>query len=291
MNTRLIFTAAALPADQARAIVGIICSSPSNTFERTRTRMQKHFEDGLVRVIKFAKHETLRKLQRYMHSHRPLIGQDEPVDEEPQHPDAQRIVFDPNELRDDLLSILLSGLPGLLGMAFNDTMKSLGATATAAGLPRQAELDFIARRQNLLANVPDEIFQTIKVEIARGLLAGEPIRDLSKRITNAFDLITKERAQLIAETETAAAYGFASHAAAVAAGVSYKKWLHSVLPKVPRPDHLAIHGLVVPIDQPYPVGDPQLMYPHDGNGAAKDVINCRCISIPATEEDFRGQKK
>jgi uncharacterized protein with gpF-like domain len=137
--------------------------------------------------------------------------------------------------------------------------------------------------------VPDEIYATIRNEISAGLNAGESIAQLSRRISAAFDEIEKGRAEVIAQTESAAAYSFASNKAAQAAGIGYKKWVHSSVPKEPRPDHLAIDGLIIPVDEAFPVGDPPLMYPHDGNGSAQDVINCYCISVPATEEEYKAQ--
>lgn len=284
MNTRLIFSTAALPAEQARAILSVVCSDKPTTFHRTRTRLEKHFKTALVRVIKFAKHETLRKLHRYLHTHRAIMGAAETLD----HPDSVRIAFNVDELKNDLLAMISTEIPATIDIAASDTLASLGFRDPWK-LPSQDTLNFVAARQNLLSNVSNEIFDTIKSEISAGLLSGEPLRDIAARITTAFDSIERERAELIASTETAAAYAFASHAAAVKAGVQYKQWIHSVIPVVPRPDHIAIDGLIVPMDQPYPVGDPQLMYPHDGNGSAEDVINCRCISIPVSEADYKAQ--
>jgi Phage Mu protein F like protein len=283
--TTLMFAAAALPADQARAIVCMIQSNQSTTFERTRGRLEKRFHSSLVRVLKFAKHETLRKAHRYLYTHRPIMSAEESID----HPDTNKIMFDREELKRDLMAMLTVELPVTLDLAAADTLASLGFRDPWK-LPHQATLDFVARRQNLLSKVPQEIFDIIKKEITAGLITGEPLRDLAARITGIFDTIDKERATLIASTETSAAYAFASHQASVAAGVTHKKWVHSVIPKVPRPDHLAINGLIVPIDQPYPVGDPQLMYPHDENGSAEDVINCRCISIPVPQSEYEAQQ-
>jgi len=120
-------------------------------------------------------------------------------------------------------------------------------------------------------------------------LKGESVAQLSERISALFAQIDATRGALIASTETAAAYGFASQAAADQAGVEFKQWIHSGLPKEPREDHLEIDGLIVPADQPYPVGDPPLMFPHDPDGSAEDVINCGCISIPATKDDYLAQ--
>jgi len=287
MNTRLILTTAVLPVGQARAVVELICAaSPERAHEQRRNRIERRFHNAIVRVLKFSKHETLRKLHRYKYSHRPLRGQEQQAD----HPDSIRIAFNIDELRHDLLTMLETEGASALATAASDTLASVGYRDPWK-LPAQDALDFIARRQNLLSNVPNEIYATIRDEISTGLNAGESISDLSKRISSAFDDISKTRAELIAQTETAAAYSFASDKAARAAGVPYKKWIHSVISKVPRPDHLAIDGLILPMDEAYPVGDPPLMYPHAPDGAAEDVINCRCMSIPVPESDYLAQKK
>lgn len=286
MNTRMIFTAAAMPADQARAIVELICAaSPEAAAQQRRNRIQRRFKNSLTRVLKFAKHETLRKLHRYLHSHRPLTSQDETVD----HPDSVKIAFNPDELQQDLSTMLQSEFPAALATVGQDTLDSLGYRDPWK-LPAQDTLDFILRRQNLLSGVSDEIYATIKDAISTGLNQGESIADLSKRITTAFDEIGKGRAEVIAQTETAAAYSFASDQAARVAGIQYKKWIHSSVPKEPRPDHLAIDGLIIPVDEAFPVGDPPLMYPHDGNGSAQDVINCYCIAGPVTEAEYLAQQ-
>jgi len=287
MNTRLIFMTAALPAAQARAIVTLMCRNQTSTFERTRQRMQKRFKSQLVRVLNFAKHETLRKAHRYLHSHRAIVGQDQPEDQPQQHPGTVKIAFNLDELRQDLGTLLSGEAPLALDTAAGDTLTTVGYRDPWK-LPAQATLDFISRRRNLLSNVPDEIFQRIKDVISEGLNAGDSISQLSDRITQAFDEIEQGRAEVIAENETAAAYSFASNQAARAAGIQYKKWLHGNS-KVPRPDHLAIDGLVVPFDEPYPVGNPPLMYPHDENGSPDDVINCSCISGAATKAEYEAQ--
>jgi hypothetical protein len=290
MNTRCRFllVAAALPVKEARAILPLVIAikaKDSAPFERTRSRVQRNFKSTLVRVLKFAKHEILRKLHRYMYQNQPLHGQDEPAD----HPDASKVAFNVDELRHDLDQMLQTQLPGALQSVADDTLASVGYNDPWK-FPAQEALDLIYQRKNLISGVPDEIFAEIQNEIATGLSQGESIDDLAKRISGKFDEIIKSRAELIAQTETAAAYGFASQAAALQAGVPYKQWIHSGLPLHPRPDHLEIDGLIVPIEEPYPVGDPPLMYPHDPDGSAEDVINCGCISIPATEEDYAKQE-
>ena len=283
MNARLLLAVSALQPREARAVVQLICAAKSSTFEKSRDSMQKKLKNSLSRVFGFAKSETLRKLHRYMHANRPLKGQDAPP-----HHDAVRIAFDPGGFQQDLSTSIASEVPDILNDAADETLLSLGYTSPWQ-LPSQAVLDYLKVRDNFLSGISDDIYQEIQDTISQGLLAGEGVADLADRISAEFDQIESDRAETIAENETNAAYNYASDAAAKAAGVQFKKWSHSSVPKVPRPDHLAIDGLVVPIDQPFPVGDPPLMFPHDSNGSPEDVINCRCISVPATEDDYNSQ--
>jgi hypothetical protein len=286
---RTLLVAAALPTAQARTVVALLCAQGTikHPSERKRDILQKNFHSSIVRVLGFAKHETLRNVHRHLYTHRPLFGQDEGT---PDHHDSMKIAFDLSGLDQDLNSTLRTEIPIVLAAGAQDTLDAAGYRDPWK-LPAQDTLDFIANRQNLLSNVPDEIYQQIQNELSTGLNAGETLAQLSARITQVFDEIEQGRADVIAATETAAAYGYASQQAALAAGIKYKKWLHSPIPKEPRPDHIAIDGLIVPIDEPYPVGDPLLMYPHAPDGSPEDVINCRCISIPVTEQDYQAQQK
>ena len=257
---------------QARVLLAMVCRiAQTPKYERTRRQLSKRLKRELVRVLKFAKHETLRKLHRYMHSHRALMGQDD-------HPDAGRISFDPQELMRDFQSMLRVEIPPILNAAGRDTLPDFQMVS-------QDVLDFLSRREAALSGIADDIAEKIREQISEGLLAGESISQISDRISSTFDDIEADQATLIADSEVAAAYSFANDKASRAAGITYKRWVHGN-PKVPRADHLAIDGLIVPIDEPFPVGDPQLMYPHDENGSPEDVINCTCISIAATEDQF-----
>jgi len=222
-----------------------------------------------MRVLNFAKHETLRKMHRYLHSHRALMGQEE-------HADAVRITFNRDELTQDLQSLLYSEMPGMLSQS------------AGAALPPQDVLDFISRRQELLSGLPEELYQRVLGEISDGLTAGESLADLSNRINQVFTDIEAGTADVIADTETAAAFNYATNNAARTAGVQFKQWVHGGS-AVPREDHLAIDGLIVPFNEPFPVGNPPLMYPHDPGGSPDDVINCSCVSLPATADQYDRQ--
>lgn len=89
------------------------------------------------------------------------------------------------------------------------------------------------------------------------------------------------RARAIAQTEMISASNQASEAAAASTGYDYKKfWSTSGLPNI-RISHIeaeqfsdSVDGLKP--DETFPNG---LLYPGDPNGAAEEVINCRCTIL------------
>lgn len=250
--------------------------SRAESIHRKRETTGRMFEDSIGRVLKYAKHETLRNMERHFRTVIKAAGAPPPVD--PNRP-AVRITFDPGEFQRDLLAALESDHLDALQIAGQELFDELGRDDPWR-MPARAAVDFIRKRQNLLSGVSDEIHQEIEDDLAEGIDNQEPLRDLVKRISGKFAEIYKGRGKVIADTETAAAYSYSRNQAMRAAGVERKKWLHSPLAKVPRPGHLAMHGKTVGIDEAFPTGTPPLMYPHDPNGSAEDVINCHCIAIP-----------
>ena len=56
-----------------------------------------------------------------------------------------------------------------------------------------------------------------------------------------------------------------------------KRWQHN-LSVDPRPDHLAMNGTVVDIDEPFQFTDADMMHPHDPVGGVKHSAFCRCTA-------------
>jgi uncharacterized protein with gpF-like domain len=281
--SRILGAAASLSPSQSRALISLICKGPSDviprgrmsraeSIHRKRATTAKTMEETIGRVLGYAKHETLRNLERH---HRATI---EAADKKTETPTV-RATFDPVEFQRDLIVALEFDQADALQIAGQQLHDELGLDSPWT-MPAKQTLEFIRHRQNLLSGVSDEIHQEIEDSLAEGIDNRESLRDMIKRISGKFEEIYNGRGKVIADTETAAAYSYSRNKAMKAAGIQRKKWLHSPLAKVPRESHLAMHGKIVPIDEPFPIGDPPLMYPHDPNGAAEEVINCHCISIP-----------
>lgn len=143
--------------------------------------------------------------------------------------------------------------------------------------------EFLAKRENRLSNVPQEVYDTINGEITDGVDKGESMKDLSNRVRSSFNEISNGRAKTIAITETGAAYGVARDDAMKSAGVEYKEWLTSHNANV-RPTHAEADGQIREIDEPFEVGGEQLDFPCDPDGSSEEVINCHCVQIASTKD-------
>lgn len=236
-----------------------------------------NFRSVLDRHLDFAKHEVLRNLEESGARHGLATNADEVslgggV--------AADIMFDKQRFADGLLVALRNESAGALQEAVDQLFAEVGYTDVWT-MPDPLVRPFLETRQNLLRDVPDEIFKQVESSIAEGVDAGDSMKKLADRITQAFDDISTGRATTIASTETGAAYGFARHEAMNKAGIAHKSWLTSHLPNVRLAHAIAeVRNQRIPIDDPFIVDGEELMYPGDENGSPENVINCHCVSLP-----------
>jgi hypothetical protein len=190
-------------------------------------------------------------------------------------------MFDPDQLAADLAEVLGATLPDVLLEAGQDLYSDF--------LPPPEEAKaFITERENLMTNVAQETFDSVKAELQDGLDKGESYRELSRRLSNKFDEISEGRGETVASTEVASAYGYARNEAMKQSGATHKMWLGSGRPPGTlhgmRPAHAAAHYAqqTVAIDKPFRVGGERLMFPTDSSlGAGPEMtINCHCVAIP-----------
>ena len=147
---------------------------------------------------------------------------------------------------------------------------------------------FLSKRESRIRDASRSIWDQIKAAIESGLTAGESNAEIANRVRTAFNGISKERADTIANTEVAAAYGFARHESMQGLGIEEKEWLASGLDTV-RDSHRIADGQRVPVDEPFIINTPdggteQMMFPGDENGSAANVINCKCVSVAVMKD-------
>ena len=88
-----------------------------------------------------------------------------------------------------------------------------------------------------------------------------------------------DRATLIAENESHFTFSRKEYLDAIKVGKTRKQWV-DIRDKKERKTHREVGGTVIPIDQPFIVGNSLMMFAtdHSLNAEAKELINCRCCT-------------
>lgn len=116
----------------------------------------------------------------------------------------------------------------------------------------------------------------IMTQIFLGQKEGLGQRDIAKKITANATIIGRQRANVIARTETHAAGNYGAKKQAEDTGLQMQReWIASQGART-RETHSSADGQIVGMNDPFDVGGYQLMFPGDPAGPAAEVINCRC---------------
>ena len=289
---RALVAAASMAPSDARNVLRLICEggmtttvalnepSEGDKHYAKREKFIKRMKSSTDRVCDYARHETLRNIEKHFRDNPQHINA---ADEESKPSLAARLTFDRSSFSEELLAALAEDQAAALKTSGQQLFDEIGKDSVWR-LPSQDALQFIEDRANLLANVPEEVHANVMAVIQDGLEHGDSRKDLMGRISTVFDVISKSRAETIANTETAAAFNYARDKAMHEAGVTHKRWLHSQSPliKEPRPTHVEADGQIQSIDDPFNVGGVQFMRPADDSLGAgpEDIINCHCVAIP-----------
>lgn len=97
-----------------------------------------------------------------------------------------------------------------------------------------------------------------------------------KSITDDYYL-SNDRSMFISECEANSILNYRQYSKAVKSGKTKKKWI-DVGDKRERKTHIKVGGTILPIDEPFSVGDSLLQFPKDTSlgASADEIVNCRC---------------
>ena len=132
------------------------------------------------------------------------------------------------------------------------------------------------------------IVRKLQSELTTGLLRGESIPNIAKRLKNVAEGYLGDTVR-IARTETTRVMNSAKQAVGEEGkrlGLTmYKKWVSAVDDRT-RDEHVQADGQEVPIDEPFVVGAEEMLYPGDISlgASAWNVINCRCTCVNVVHE-------
>jgi len=144
---------------------------------------------------------------------------------------------------------------------------------------------YIDKRKDIIKGINTTTFKKANRKI--GLAIEEAIKinatpqEAAKLIKEAIKdvkTVRKNAAQTIARTETGTISNTTRFAAFHQEGIEWIEWLTAADERV-RPDHAMINGTVVKLGQLFPIVN--LRFPLDPNGLPGQIINCRCVPIPA----------
>lgn len=181
---------------------------------------------------------------------------------------------------------------GSLRRAWTAGSELVSGPLAAAGVDFTPRLNLgalAALEQGLTAkitNITTRALNRINSEIAQVLTGVRAPAEAIGNVQRWLGGSTRRRARGIVYDEVGRAYSAASQASMSQAtsllpGLK-KGWLHSGK-RSPRPDHLAAHGQVVAVNDPFLIGGEELMYPRDPSGSPGNIINCGCLSVPVTD--------
>lgn len=149
--------------------------------------------------------------------------------------------------------------------------------------------DFIRARSNTLAgHVTDTTYRAIQEELVEGVLEGEGIDKIERRVRGVFGEASKVRATTIARTEVIGAYNASTHQVGLNLPdtiVAGQEWI-STRDTRTRDAHAAADGQVVRIGEKFAVGGYSMAYPGDSSAPASMVVRCRCTTALLTPDEM-----
>jgi len=160
---------------------------------------------------------------------------------------------------------------------------------------RKAESEFEVLIQQYVTDIGSvritQISNTTINQIRRVILAGEQeglgVQAIADSIFESQrGTFSKYRSATIARTETHGAASYANHEVNASLEIpnQKKRWVATADLRT-RSTHAAANGTEVELDEDFIVGGVAMGYTGDPRGGAKNVINCRCVTLYVTPED------
>ena len=138
-----------------------------------------------------------------------------------------------------------------------------------------------------ITQISNSTMQQINRVVENGLKEGLGVASIGKTIRDTMDSpFTRYRANTIARTETHSAASYGNHQINASFNIpnQVKRWV-SVADARSRATHVAANGQEVPLDEDFIVGGVAMGYTGDPKGGAKNVINCRCVTLYIDPEE------
>ncbi|MGL5676834.1 MAG: phage portal protein [Cellulosilyticaceae bacterium] len=141
-------------------------------------------------------------------------------------------------------------------------------------IPRSTKDSFLERIGEHIKAIDDTTKNTIKDIIEENVSSGT-VKQAKKQILDSVKAMSDGRAKAIARTETFSALEQGQYGSAKALGMLYKRWSCSSDERT-RPEHKALHGKTIKIDESFTLRGKRGKMPRDQGFDVSDIVNCRC---------------
>jgi len=257
------------------------------TFDREYTEGKKIWK-RLIRRITPIENEYAKKLQEYFYKIRQdvlskILGEKSILKKE-----IKAGGYDINELlfSTEYDAIIQEISRGSFEKAYGLGIESVGIETTFS-LTNVRAMDSLSKRiraiKEINETVREQLLTTMQPILKEGLREGLAYDTVAGKLAEAARGVlnnAKNRAKTIARTEINGAMNQARYDTMKETGIEKHRWTTSLDSNV-RDSHVMLEGQVRTVDEYFDNG---LQFPHDPAGDPAEVINCRCIAVPVTEE-------
>jgi len=156
-----------------------------------------------------------------------------------------------------------------------------------ADLLSAQSLKFIQDRENLVNGMGSNLFDRMMADVMQIVSDEGEVSELAGSVRNSFN-VEVNRAVTIGRTEIGTAFNVGRHNNMQEQGYAHHEWITNIdefTRDEPGNDHKNSDGEVRKIGsgELFPSG---LAFPQDPTGRPEQVINCRCLTIPITQEQY-----
>ena len=175
---------------------------------------------------------------------------------------------------------------------FSEAVKT-GLDSVVSELGMGASLDlsdplvteYLLSKNSKITGIVNTVQRQLNKSISAGYADGETIDEIAGRIRHIFDM-SKTRSKTIARTEVIGASNFGRNAQMKQTNYATYQWFTAGDERVRDggtvggPDHVVMNGKTKAANELWMMNDgTAVRYPGDYQGAAGQVINCRCIEV------------
>lgn len=200
----------------------------------------------------------------------------------------EAITNDISKLNERALAYSLDRIPKVYGINYNTVGKGISAHVNGYSfhIADQHTVKLMTKRitSKRINKSKDKRWTNKKVnsQILQGILQGEPITDIAKRIQNVTDSTYKAsvRTARTMMTEAQSAGRMDCYHDLEDDGLILKKIWMATPDERTRRSHLELDGIEKELDEPFEtINGNELMYPGDPDGVPEEIYNCRCTLV------------